>query len=110
MGDREYRPWILKHLEITESYWILNCYDEADKLHMIRVHKSPRSAKWLSEIIGKSYHEWIAESELCDLNIPIEAIICVWKAPKEIAGQEEFRGFHINGEIYLFELSYSIFK
>lgn len=109
MGDREYRPWILKHLEITESYWTLNCYDEANELHMIRVHKSPRSAKWLSEIIGKSYHEWVAERELCDLNIPIEAVICVWEAPEEIAGQEEFRGFRINGKIYFFELSYSIF-
>lgn len=110
MGDREYRPWIFKHLEITENYWTLNCYDEADGLHMIRVHKSPRSAKWLSEIIGKPYYEWVAESELRNLNIPVEAVICVWKTPEEIAGQEEFRGFRINGEMYIFELSYSIFR
>lgn len=44
------------------------------------------------------------------MNIPIEVVICVWKVPEEIAGQEEFRGFRINGEMYIFELSYSIFK
>lgn len=110
MGDREYRPWILKHLEITENYWVLNCYNEADELHMIRVHKSPRSAKWLSEIICKPCHEWVAERELRNLNIPVEAIIVVWKVPEWIAGQEEFHGFRINGETYIFETSYSIFK
>lgn len=110
MGDREYRPWIIKHLDITKSYWVLYCYDEADKLHMIRVHKSPRSAKWLSEIIGKPYYEWVSETELRDLNISVEAIITVWVAPKEIAGQEDFDGFRVNGEWYIFELSYSIFK
>lgn len=110
MGDREYRPWLIKHLEITQNYWVLNCYDEADKLRMIRVHKSPRSAKWLSEIIGKPCHEWVAESELLNLNIPVEAVIYIWKAFEKITGQEEFFGFRINDETYIFETSYSIFK
>lgn len=110
MNDREYRPWLIHRLEIIENYWVLYCITEKDDLFTVRVHKSVCSAKWLSEIIRKSPYDWLDKSELRDIDIPVEAIISVWKAPDETTGKEEFEGFRINGEVYTFELSYSIFK
>jgi hypothetical protein len=39
----------------------------------------------------------------------IEAIICIWVEPAEIKGQEEFRGFRVDGKYYFFESAYSVF-
>lgn len=111
MGDREYRPWTIEQIFSGKYYWTLFCRDENGDNRHIQISRSAHNGLVLEKMFNKPVSEWGGvHCGYTSLNINAEAVICVWVKPEEIKGQEEFRGFRINGKRYFFELSYSIFS
>jgi hypothetical protein len=110
MGDREYRTWILEQVFSGAYNWTLFCRDETGVCRHINVCRNVHNGLTLEKMLNKEISEWGGKS--CGytvFNIDIEAIICIWVEPAEIKGQEEFRGFRVDGKYYFFESTYSIF-
>lgn len=110
MGDREYRPWIIEEVFSGAYNWTLFCRDETGVYRNINVCRNTHNALNLEKILNRNLSEW--GGRMCGytvFNIDVEAIINIWVEPVEIKGQEEFRGFRVNGKYYFFENTYSIF-
>ena len=110
MGDREYRPWTIEQIFSDVYYWTLFCRDETGTCRQIHISRSVHIGPTLEKMLNKPISEWGGKH--CGytiLNMSVKAMICVWIEPEEIRGQEEFRGFLIDGKRYFFETSYSVF-
>lgn len=110
MGDRIYRPWIIEQIFSGVYNWTLSCRDETGACKSIPICKNAHNGLALEKMLNKPTCEWAGmHCGYTVLNTNVEAIICVWAEPAEIRGQEEFRGFRVDGKLYFFENAYSVF-